>query len=151
MKVILTERIEKLGSAGQVVNVADGYARNYLYPRKLAVPADKGALKNLEHLRSSLERKELQARTDAEAVVKRLQEKPLTISAKAGKETSKIFGSVTSGDIVEAIKDQVGVEVDRKKVELQEPIRSLGEFTVPIRLHHEVTAQVKLQVVPEGS
>jgi large subunit ribosomal protein L9 len=132
-----------------VVNVADGYARNFLYPRKMAVPADKGALRNIEKLQAEIQRKELQARTDAEAVATRLQAKPIQITAKAGRDTGKLFGSVTSSDIAAAIQAQMGEQVDRKKVELTEPIRSLGEFNVPIRLYGIVTAHVKVNVTTE--
>jgi len=148
MKVLLTKEVESVGHAGQVVNVADGFARNYLFPRNLAIPADKGTLKNLERLAEEAKRREERHRTDAETMARRITETPITIHAHAGHDTSKLFGSVTAQDIADALKEQLGIEVDKRRIEISEPIRSLGEYDVPVKLHTKVLAHIRLNVVP---
>ncbi|MBW3625969.1 MAG: 50S ribosomal protein L9 [Armatimonadetes bacterium] len=147
MKLILTQPVTKLGKPGDVVTVADGYGRNYLIPRQLAIPASAGNLKQAEKLAAEHDRYEQRVRDDAESVAARLRETPVTVSARAG-ESERLYGSITSSDIADAIQEQLGVEVDRRKVELAEPIRELGEHTVPIRLHSDVTAEVQVRVQP---
>ena len=147
MKLILTQPVNKLGKPGEIVQVADGYGRNYLIPRQLAIPATAGNLKQAEKLSAEHERHEQRLRTDAESLAARLRETPVTVTARAG-ENEKLYGSITSSDVAEAIQAQLGVEVDRRRVELEEPIRQLGEHAVPVRLHPEVTAEVRVQVVP---
>lgn len=147
MKLILTQPVNKLGKPGEIVQVADGYGRNYLIPRQLAIPATAGNLKQAEKLSAEHERHEQRLRTDAESLAARLRETPVTVTARAG-ENEKLYGSITASDIADAIQAQAEIEVDRRKVELDEPIRQLGEFTVPIRLHPEVTAEVQVKVVP---
>jgi large subunit ribosomal protein L9 len=148
MKVVLVKEVEAVGQAGQVVTVADGYARNFLFPRKLAIAADRGTLKNLERIAAEARRREDRARADAESVARRITETPVTVRAHVGQDTSKLFGSVTTQQIADAIKEQIGVEVDRRRIELEEPIRSLGEYDVPIKLHGRVTAHLRLNVEP---
>lgn len=151
MRVLLTKEVESVGHAGQIVNVADGFARNYLIPRKLAVPATKGTEKMIAKLAEEARKREERARTDAEAVARRITENPITIKAHAGHDTSKLFGSITAQDIADALKEQLGVDVDRRRIEIAEPIRSLGEYTIPVKLHTNITAHVRLTVVPISS
>ncbi len=148
MKVILQQTVEKLGAAGEVVEVADGYARNYLLPRRLALPATPGNLRQLERLRARLARLEAEQRSDAERLAQQLSSLTLTIARKAG-QNDQLFGSVTAADIAEALAAQ-GVTVDRRKIQLAEPIKLIGEYEVPVRLHGAVTATVRVVVVREG-
>jgi large subunit ribosomal protein L9 len=147
MEVILRQHVEHLGSRGQIVKVADGYARNYLLPRKLALPATEGNKKQIEREKTKLDLLEAEERKGAGAMAERLSAVEIEIARRVG-ETDTLFGSVTSGDIVEALAAK-GFEVDRRKVQLGEPIKRIGEFDVPIKLHREVTAQIKVKVVPE--
>ena len=144
MRIILQENIEKLGTRGQVLEVADGYARNYLFPRKLAIPADAGSLKQRERVRATLLQREATEKSDAEKVAQVLADVTITLSRKAG-ESDQLFGSVTSADIAEALAAQ-GYSVDKRKVELEEPIKLIGEYQVPVKLHHNVQAMVKVIV-----
>jgi large subunit ribosomal protein L9 len=149
MKVILQQTVEKLGTAGEIVEVADGYARNYLLPRRLALPATPGNLRQLERLRARLARLEAAQRSDAERLAQQLSSLTLTIARKAG-QNDQLFGSVTAADIAEALAAQ-GVTVDRRKIQLAEPIKLIGEYEVPIRLHGAVTATVRVAVIREES
>lgn len=147
MQVILKEHLEKLGHAGDLVNVKSGYARNYLIPKKLAILADAKNIKQLEHqkkLESAIREKHVK---DCEKLAKTIEGLSLTIVRKAG-ENDRLFGSVTSMDIAEALQKE-GVEIDRKKIILDDPIKSLGIYQVPIRLHQKVTANSKVWVVKE--
>ena len=148
MEVILREHVENLGKRGEVVKVADGYARNYLLPRRLALLVTDGNRKQIERERAKLEAKEAEERKIAEAVAARLASVDVVIARKVG-ETDALYGSVTAADIAEALAAK-GFEVDRRKLQLAEPIKQLGEYQVPIKLHREVTAPVKLRVVAEG-
>jgi len=145
MKVLLLRDHDKLGKAGDVKNVADGYARNYLLPRGLAVLASPGALKQADSIRKSEEKRRAQLHAEAEAVANQLTGTTLTFRALAG-ETGKLYGSITTGDIVEAIKRDKGIELDKRKVELREPLRSLGTHTVPVRLAHDLVPTVTVVV-----
>lgn len=147
MKLILSKDVTNLGRAGEVVTVADGYARNYLIPKRLAVLAEKGSLKHLDGIASIAKRKEDKVRSDADALGRRLTSEPLVIEAHSGRDTTKLFGSVTSGDIAEALKARHGVEVDRRTLQLKEPIKALGEYMVPIRLHTSVIPSVTVRVM----
>ncbi|HVC21232.1 MAG TPA: 50S ribosomal protein L9 [Vicinamibacterales bacterium] len=147
MEVILREHVDNLGQRGQVVKVADGYARNYLLPRKLALPATDGNKKRIERERRIFEAREQEEKQAAEGLAARLTATECVIARKVG-ETETLFGSVTSADVAEYLASK-GFEIDRKKIQLHEPIKQLGEFDVPIRLHREVTAHVKVQVVRE--
>ena len=145
MKVILREDDRKLGQAGDVVEVKDGYAQNYLIPRNLAVKADASHMKHLEHERKVLgDRKEKQNK-QAKLQAEQIEKASCTISVQVGEE-EKIFGSVTSIDIVEALAKE-GVTIDKKDIHLEEPIKSLGIFTVPVKLAPEVEANLKVWVV----
>ncbi len=147
MDVILEQDVEKLGARGQIVVVADGYARNYLFPRKLAVPATPANRKRLEQLRSVMVRQEAKEKSDAELLAKQLTGLSLTLARKAG-ETDQLFGSVTAMDVAEALAAK-GFHVDKRKIVLDEPIKVLGEFDVPLRLHREVSVNIHLYLKPE--
>ena len=146
MKVILAADVEKLGHKGDVVTVADGYARNFLVPKGLALTASKGALKQAEQMRRAREEETKKAKEAAAAKVATLGASPVYISARAGEE-GKLFGSVTNSDVARAIVEQLGEEVDRRQVRLDDPIRSLGTHQVEIHLHEEVNALVTVEVI----
>jgi large subunit ribosomal protein L9 len=147
MEVILREHVDNLGRRGEVVKVADGYARNYLLPRKLALVATEGNKKQIERERAKFEAKEQEERKIAEALAARLANIEIVIARRVG-ETEALYGSVTSADIVEALAAK-GFDIDRRKLQLPEPIKSLGETDVPVRLARDVNASVKVKVVPE--
>ena len=147
MEIILRETIDNLGRAGQVVKVADGYARNYLLPRKLAYPATPGNLKVIEFERKSLLRKEAKQKDDAEKLKTMLDPVEIVIRRKVG-EQNALYGSVTNADIAEALEKK-GFEVERRKIHLEDHIKMLGEYSIPVRLFKDVTANVKLKVEPE--
>ena len=147
MEVILRADIDKLGARGQAVNVAAGYARNYLFPKKLAVPATGANKKIVEQERLAHLRREAKEKTDAEDLGRLMTGVSVTIAEKAG-EMDQLFGSVTAKDIAEALARR-GYNIDRRKIHLEEPIKQLGEHKVPIRLHREVTLEVTVQVVKE--
>jgi large subunit ribosomal protein L9 len=147
MEVILREDIERLGSRGQVVKVADGYARNFLLPKRLAVAATDANRKIVEQERQAHVRREAKNKSDAEDLSKQLTGVTVTIAQKAG-ENDQLFGSVTAKDVADALALQ-NFTIDRRKVHLDEPIKQLGEFKVPVRLHKDVTAEVTVQVVKE--
>ena len=147
MEVILREDIEKLGSRGQMVKVASGYARNFLLPKKLAVAATGANKKIVEQERQAHLRKEAKQKGEAEDLSKLLNGVSVTIVQKAG-ENDQLFGSVTSKDVADALAQQ-NYTIDRRKVQLEEPIKQLGEFKVPVRLHRDVTAEVTVQVVKQ--
>jgi large subunit ribosomal protein L9 len=144
MEVILRDHVENLGRRGEVVKVADGYARNYLLPRNLALPATEGNKKRVEKERKILETKETEERQSAEAIAARLTSLDLSVARKVG-ENDQLYGSVTNADIAELLKEK-GFEIDRRKILLADPIKALGENTVPVKLHRDVTAQVKVTV-----
>jgi large subunit ribosomal protein L9 len=147
MEVILREHIDHLGRRGDVVKVAAGYARNYLLPRKLALPVTDANKKQIERERKNAEARELEERSQAEAFAKRIGETAISIGRRVG-ENDTLYGSVTSADIATALHAK-GFEVDKRKITLPEPLKALGEFTVPVKIHREVTAQVKVTVVKE--
>ena len=149
MEVILREHMDNLGRRGEVVKVADGYARNYLLPRKLALLATAGNRKQIERERAKFDAKDAEERKIAEAIGERLSAVEVLITRKVG-ETAALYGSVTSADIADALAAK-GFEVDRRKVQLAEPIKKLGEFSVPVRLQRDVTATVKVKVAAEGA
>lgn len=148
MKIILQENIEKLGTRGQVVEVAEGYARNYLLPRSLAIPADTGNMKRLEKIRGALAKKEATERGAAELLAQQLAAASVTISRKAG-ENDQLFGSVTAADIAAALEAQ-GFNVDKRRIQLAEPIKVISENEVTVKLHHDVTATLKVSVTREA-
>ncbi|MGE3179276.1 MAG: 50S ribosomal protein L9 [Vicinamibacterales bacterium] len=148
MDVILREHIDNLGRRGEIVKVADGYARNYLLPRKLALVATEGNKRQVERERAKFEAKEAAEREAAQAVASRLSGIELVITRRVG-ETEALYGSVTSADIAEALAAK-GFEIDRRKLGLDEPIKRVGDFDIPIKLQRDVTATIKVHVVPEG-
>ena len=149
MEVILREHVDKLGRRGEVVKVADGYARNYLLPRKLALLVSDGNKKQIERERLKFDMKELEEQKVAEAVAARLASIDVQIARKVG-ESDVLFGSVTTADIAEALAAK-GFDLDRRKLHLADPIKRLGEYEVPLKLHREVTTQIKVKVVAEGA
>lgn len=145
MKVILQKDVTKVGREGEVVTVSDGYARNYLLPRSLAVEAAGGALKSLQ-LRNALEeRKAEKLLASAQAAQAALDGKTVTISAKAG-TGERLYGSITAADIADAVKASTGIAVDKRKVQLMDPIKALGTFTVPVKLHKDIAVTLTVQV-----
>ena len=148
MEIILQEDVEKLGNRGQVVTVAEGYARNYLLPRKLAVPADKGNMKRLEKMRAAFAKKEASERESAQKLADLLSAVALKLTRKAG-ENDQLFGSVTTADISEALAAQ-GYTIDKRKIQLDEAIKLVGEYPITLKLFRDVTATVKLTVEREA-
>jgi large subunit ribosomal protein L9 len=148
MDVILREDIDTLGMRGQVVQVATGYARNYLLPKRLAVAATESNKKIVEQERQAHLRKEAKFKTEAEDLGKMMTGVTVTISQKAG-ENDQLFGSVTAKDVAEAL-EQKNFSIDRRKIQLDEPIKQLGEHKVAVRLHKDVMAEVTVNVVREG-
>lgn len=146
MKVILQSDVKKLGKKGDLVDVAEGYARNFLIPRGLAVAATASNLKSLEAQKSQEEAKAKREEAEAKELAGRLGGLTLTIKAKTG-ESNRLFGSVTTGDIADELKSVHDIVVDKRKIELEEPIKALGVYQVPIRLHPGVTGTLKVQVV----
>lgn len=147
MKVILSKDVQGTGKAGEVKDVADGYARNYLIPRKLAIPATGGALKNVEQKKAAEQKKVAAEEASARALADRLTNAPVVVTAKVG-DQGRLYGSITSGDIADQLSAQLRQPIDKRKIELDEPIRQLGTFEVTIRLHRAVTATVKVDVQP---
>ncbi len=148
MKVILREDVEKLGKAGEVVKVADGYGRNYLVPRQLAVLANVRNMKSLEHERRVIETRAKKTRKTAEATAERLAAVSLALAAKAGEE-GKLFGAVTSRDVALALEKE-GIVVDRKSILLPEPIKQVGDYKLKIRVAGDIVPEISVRVVPEA-
>jgi large subunit ribosomal protein L9 len=147
MEVILREQIEKLGNRGEVVRVADGYARNFLLPRRLAVPATEANKKIVEQERMAHVRREAKEKGEAEDLAKMLNKVTVTFTQKAG-DMDQLFGSVTAKDIAEALAKQ-DFAIDRRKIHLDEPIKQLGEHKVTLRLYHDVSAEIQVNVIRE--
>jgi large subunit ribosomal protein L9 len=147
MQIILQEDVEKLGTRGQLVDVAEGYARNFLLPRKLGLEATPGNMKRLERMRTAFAKKTADEKESAQKLAELLAGVSLTISRKAG-DNDQLFGSVTSGDIAEALAAQ-GYEIEKRKIALADPIKLVGEYEIPVKLHREVSANVKLAVKKE--
>jgi large subunit ribosomal protein L9 len=147
MEVILREHVDNLGQRGDVVKVADGYARNYLLPRKLALTVTEANRKQIARERKVADAREAEERQTAEAFASRLAQVELVIARRVG-ETGALYGSVTSADVAEALAAK-GLEVDRRKIQLDEPIKSIGDYQVPIRLHKDVTVPVRIAVEEE--
>lgn len=146
MKVILNQTVPKVGKQGQVVTVADGFARNYLLPRGLAIIADKKQLEVLERKQARLTAKAAGEKAGAEATRDKLNGQSVRIAGKVGADSARLFGAITSQDIVDAVKQQLGITVDRKQVALIDPIKRLGTYQVEIDLHHQVDAKINVQV-----
>ncbi len=148
MQIILQEDVEKLGTRGQVVDVAAGYANNYLLPRKLAIPASAGNLKRLEKIRATLAKRTATEKESAQKLAEMLAAVSVTLKRKAG-ENDQLFGSVTSADICEALAAQ-GYNLDKRRLELAEPIKLIGEYQVTAKLHQDVAAAIKVIVQRES-
>lgn len=146
MKIILTQEVAGVGSAGDVAEVKDGYARNYLIPRGYAMRWTRGAETQIETLRKAKHDREIADRDSASSVAEELATTPITIEARAG-EGGRLFGAITPADIAEAIRASVGVIVDRRRVEVSAPIKAIGKHDVRVRLHSDVVADVHLDVV----
>ena len=145
MKVILRSDVDSLGKKGDIIDVADGYARNYLVPNGLALKASPGAVQQAASMRRSRDVRDTADREAAQAVATKLVPQTITISARAGGE-GKLFGSVTAADVVEAVQAQTGIELDRRKVHLADPIREVGQHTVTVKLHADVEFPVTVDV-----
>jgi large subunit ribosomal protein L9 len=148
MKVVLTQDMESLGLGGEIVNVAKGYARNYLIPRGMALEATEQNIKLTERQRKNIETKRIKAKEDALKVKERLSGISVTIAQKVGEE-DKLYGSVTTMDIAEQLEKQ-GITVERRRMVLDKPIKTLGDFAVTVKLHPDVSASIKVVVVPEA-
>jgi large subunit ribosomal protein L9 len=148
MKVLLLRDHDKLGKAGDIKNVADGYARNFLLPRRLAVLATAGALKQAETVRRAEEKRRAKLFSEAQAVANQLTGTTLIFRALAS-ETGKLYGSITAGDIAEAVQREKGLELDKRKIELREPLRSLGTHTVSVRLAAELVPSLTVIIEPQ--
>lgn len=146
MKIVLREDVESLGHKGDLVDVADGYARNFLVPRGLALKATRGGIAQAEAMRRNRSAREERDRGAAQELAGKLTASKIVVTAHAG-EGGKLFGSITSTDIADAIAKQAGAEIDRRWIQLAEPIKELGELEIPVRLHADVTASVQVEVV----
>jgi large subunit ribosomal protein L9 len=146
MKVVLRADVPNVGNKGDVLDVADGYGRNFLVPRGLALQASKGAVDQAVSMRRAREQRDARERGSAEDLAARLTPEVITVPAKAGAE-GRLFGSVTAADVVAAVESQTGVALDRRKVHLEEPIKALGRHEVPVRLHSAVELRLAVEVV----
>ncbi|HEY7617566.1 MAG TPA: 50S ribosomal protein L9 [Terriglobales bacterium] len=149
MEVILKEDVAKLGSRGDVVKVADGFGRNYLLPRKLAIEATTGNKAVIEQMKAASVRRSAKEKAQAEELSKQFDGLSVSFIRKTG-EHDQLFGSVTSGDIADAL-DKKGFNIDRRKIQLHEPLKTLGEFMVPIKLHKDVTTHLKVVIEKEAA
>lgn len=148
MEVILKEDVAKLGSRGDVVKVAEGYGRNYLLPRKLAIQASEGNKAVIAQMKAAAVRRSAKEKAQAEELSKQFEGVSVSFQRRAG-EHDQLFGSVTSGDLADAL-ERKGFNVDRRKIQLHEPLKTLGEFTVPVKLHKDVTAHLKVTIEKEA-
>jgi large subunit ribosomal protein L9 len=147
MEVILREHVEHLGQRGDVVKVAEGYARNYLLPRKLALAVTDNNKRQIEREKKVAEARDAEEKAQAEAIAQRLAQLDIEIARRVG-EHDTLYGSVTSQDIAQALKDK-GFDVDKRKITLAEPLKALGEVSVPVKIHREVTVPLRVKVVPQ--
>jgi large subunit ribosomal protein L9 len=147
MEVILREHVDNLGRRGDIVKVAAGYARNYLLPRKLALSVSEGNKRQIERERKNAEVRELEEKSQAEAFAERIAQADIAIARRVG-ENNTLYGSVTSADVAQALLAK-GFEIDKRKITLVDPLKAIGEYTVPVKVHRDVTAQVKVRVVAE--
>jgi len=145
---MLTQDVERVGKAGDIKEVADGYGRNFLFPRKLAVPARSGVEAEGKRLREAVARREAKDRVEAQALADEIGNKTVVVRLKVGAE-DKAFGSITNQDVAAALKAQHRVDIDRHKIDIKEPIKTLGEHQVPLKLHRDVTAHVNLIVTQD--
>ncbi|MDH7568102.1 MAG: 50S ribosomal protein L9 [Armatimonadota bacterium] len=149
MRVVLLHDVTGVGKAGELVNVADGYGRNFLLPRKLAILASEGVVRTFEMQQKVIQRRADRERRDAESVANRLAAHPITIEARTG-VGGKLYGSVTTQDIADRVREELGIELDRRHIELHEPIRLVGSYTVPVRFVRGVVAQLTVNVTEPG-
>ena len=149
MEVILKEDVAKLGSRGDVVKVAEGYGRNYLLPRKLAIVADEGNKAVITQMKAAAVRRSAKEKTQAEELAKQFEGTSVSFVRKSG-ENDQLFGSVTSGDLADALTKK-GFNIDRRKIQLHEPLKTVGEFTVPVKLHKDVSAHLKVVIEKEAA
>jgi large subunit ribosomal protein L9 len=147
MKIILKEDIKKIGKMGQIVDVADGFARNYLVPKGLAIEANTKNIRSVEHEKKIVHEKARKLKDSAQDLSSKISAMTITIKAKAGEE-GKLFGSVTTMDIAEALHNE-GIEIDKKRISLEEPIKRLGSYPINIKLHPDVSVQLNIQVIEE--
>ncbi len=148
MKIVLRSDVDHLGRKGDLLEVADGYARNYLVPRGLAMKATRGVVAQAEAMRRSRAARDTRDQEAAEELASRLQATPIRVGARAG-EGGKLFGSVTSADLADAVRSQAGIDLDRRAIELGEPLKELGTFEVAVRLHPNVTVALSVEVISE--
>jgi len=148
MEVILKEDVAKLGSRGDMVKVAEGYGRNFLLPRRLAIEATSGNKKVIEQMRAASVRRSAKEKAQAEELSKQLDGVSLSFQRRSG-EHDQLFGSVTSGDLADALAKK-GFNIDRRKIQLHEPLKTVGDFTVPVKLHKDVTAHLKVVIEKEA-
>ncbi|MET1000591.1 MAG: 50S ribosomal protein L9 [Acidimicrobiia bacterium] len=148
MKIVLRADVDNLGKKGDMVDVADGYARNFLVPKGLALKASRGAEKQAESMRRNRDARDRREREAAEAVASRLSGRTVTVLARAG-EGGKLFGSVTAADVADAVQRDLGVEIDRRKLGLDEPLKELGTTELPVKLHADVVAVVTVEVAAQ--
>ncbi len=145
MKVVLIQDVKGTGKAGETKDVADGYARNFLLPRKLAQPATKGAEAQVERRKATAVQREERELTEARDLAKKLEAAQVTLKLRSGKD-GKLFGAVTNADVASALKQQHGITLDRRKIEFDEPVKAMGPGTAHVKLHHDVTARIPLMV-----
>lgn len=145
MKVILKQDVANLGGAGDIVDVADGFGNNYLLPRNLAMPASKGAVADAEAMRSARVKRQAKTLGEAEELKAKLEARPVTVTAKAG-EDGTLYGSVGNTAVAEAIRDQLGITVDRRRIPMDKPFKHLGTEEIEVRVHPEVTATIRVEV-----
>jgi large subunit ribosomal protein L9 len=147
MEVILREHVDNLGKRGEVVKVAAGYARNYLLPRKLALAVTEANRRQIDRERAAAEARDVEEKAQADALGQRVSQTEIEIARRVG-ENNTLYGSVTTADIAQALAAK-GFEVEKRKIQLADPLKALGEYTIPVKIHREVIAQVKVKVVPE--
>ena len=148
MKVILTQDVKKIGKKGEIINASDGYAKNFLFPKKLAVPADTQNLNELKAKQASEKHKKEIETEEAKKIAQQIKKIEITIKAKIG-ENQKLFGSITSKEISESIEQTLKIKIDKKKINLKEPIKSLGQFPVEVKLYEGVTLKTTVQIISE--
>lgn len=148
MKVILTREVKSLGKADDLVNVSEGYARNFLFPRHMAVPADDAHMAELNKRRKQEELKGEKLLDDAKALAEKIEGKQVTIKGKVGQGT-KLYGAITAADIAEAVQKELGVKIDKRKIDIHEPIKTIGEHDIKVHLHRDVVAVMKVEVAGE--
>lgn len=145
MKLVLLQDVKNIGKKGALVDVADGYARNFLLPKKLATPATDGVMRSLDKEAADLKAKKIREKEQAQELANHLESKPVQLQVRVG-ENGKFFGSITSSDIVDAVKKQFNHALDKKTLQLKDPLKALGEHVVPAKLHPDVTAKLRLNL-----